>query len=97
MSLSQKELRQRLKNKKVTLTHNEVKQLKKEARAHAVEIASLFDIWILRTKYGFGEKRLKEFMQHRKELVDLFDEGYISLKDIELQLEREVGIKREGE
>lgn len=90
---TKKELRKQLKQKPIKITNEERKRMKKEAVREATEIASLFDLWILRTKYGFGEKRLKSFIEHRKELVEAFEQGYITLKDIEKQLKEEANIQ----
>lgn len=89
---SQKELRRKLRNKPITMTRKEIDRMKLEATEKAVEIAAFTDVWVLRTKYGFGEKRIKEFMQHRRELFDSLEKGYLTLADIEKRLKKEVGI-----
>lgn len=78
---------------KISMTVKELEKVKKNATETAVKITNLFPVWILRTKYGFGEKRLREFMQHYAELLEAYDKGYVSLPDIAQQLDKETGIR----
>lgn len=50
-------------------------------------------VMVLHDKYGFGKKRLPEFMDHVMELYDSFNRGYLTLDDIVECLEKETGIK----
>lgn len=78
---------------KVSMTVKELEQVKRNATNTAVQITHLFPVWVLRTKYGFGEKRLREFMMHYADLLDAFNKDYVSLPDIAQQLEKETGIR----
>ncbi len=82
---------------KITMTVKELEKVKRNATDTAVKITHLFPIWILRTKYGFGEKRLREFMEQYAELLDAFNKDYVSLPDIAKQLEEETGIRLDEE
>ena len=83
----------RLKKKQITLTVKELQTIKDNATQKAVKITLLFPLWVLRTKHGFGEKRLRELMEQYADLLDSYNKGYVSLPDIAKQLEEEVNIK----
>ncbi len=91
-------LTKKQKNKqKISMTARELEQVKRNATNTAVQITHLFPMWVLRTKYGFGEQRLREFMKHYAELLDAFNKDYVSLPDIAQQLEKETGIRLDEE
>lgn len=71
--------------------------MQQKATENAVQITNLFNLWVLRTKYGFGEKRLREFMDNYNDLLDSFNKEYVSLPDIAQQLEKETGIRLEDD
>lgn len=92
--MNQLKLNKKQKNKqKITLTLKELQAVKDNATQKAVKITHLFPLWVLRTKHGFGEKRLREFMEQYADLLDSYNKGYVSLPDIAKQLEEEVNIK----
>ena len=93
MKRSKKQLRRQLKQKPVTITAKEQEKMQRKATNDAVQITNLFNLWVLRTKYGLGPKRLREFMKYYNDLLDSFNRGYISLPDIAQQLEKETGIR----
>ncbi len=78
---------------KVTMTVKELEKVKRNTAKKAVRITHLFPLWVLRTKHGFGEKRLRRFMAEYAELLDAFNKDYVSLPDIAQQLEKETGIR----
>lgn len=93
MKLSKKQ-----RNKqKVTMTVKELEKVKQDATKTAVQITHLFPLWVLRTKHGFGEKRLRRFMAEYADLLDAFNKDYVSLPDIAQQLEKETGIRLDEE
>lgn len=93
MKRTKKQLKNKLKQKPVTITKKEQEKMQRKATSDAVQITNLFNLWVLRTKYGFGPKRLGEFMEYYNDLLDSFNKGYISLPDIAQQLEKETGIR----
>lgn len=88
-----KALRRRLKEKPVTITAAEQAKMQRKATEQAVQITNVFNLWVLRTKYGFGEKRLNEFRGHYSDLLDSFNKDYVSLPDIAQQLYKETGVR----
>lgn len=48
---------------------------------------------ILHDKFGFGEKRLKKFMEHYTDILDSYSKGYVSMQDLNDTLHEETGIK----
>lgn len=89
--------KKQLKNRPVTITAKEREKIHRKATKNAVAITQLFPLWVLRTKYNFGEKRLREFMAHYAELTEAFNKGYVTLPDIAQQLEKETGIRLDEE
>ena len=93
-----KRLSKKQRNKRqVTMTVKELEKVKRNATATAVQITHLFPLWVLRTKYGFGEKRLREFMAHYEDLLDSYNKDHIELADIAQQLDKETGIRLDEE
>lgn len=77
---------------KVTMTVKELEKTKENATKNAVQITQLFPLWVLRNQ-GWGEKRIRRFMDEYDELWDAYNRGYVSLVDIAQQLEKETGIR----
>lgn len=97
MRRNKKKLKRQLQNKKVTVTQKEKDKMQMKATENAVQITNLFNLWVLRTKYGFGPKRLREFKVHYEDLFDSFSRDYVSLPDIAQQLYKETGIRLDEE
>lgn len=64
-----------------------------DATNTAVKITHLFPLWVLRTKFGFGEKRLRRFMAEYADLLDSYNRDYVTLPDIAQQLDKETNIR----
>lgn len=88
-----KAIRRQLKEKPVTITAAERAKMQRKATEQAVQITNVFNLWVLRTKFGFGEKRLNEFREHYSDLLDSFNKDYVSLPDIAQQLYKETGVR----
>lgn len=73
-------------------TMQDIEKTKKQATAKAVDIVTIFPALILRTKYGFGEKRLSEFLGHFKQMVEDYNNGYLDLQDAHQTIKEETGI-----
>ena len=84
-------------NTKVTLTVRQVEQMRKQASNRAIKIMSYFPMWVLRTKFGFGRKRIEQYMQEFNELMDSYTRDYVKLEDIVQALKDEVGVEWEDE
>lgn len=80
-------------NRKVTLTVREINKLKVSATSRAIQITKLFPLMILRDKYGFGGKRLTDFLGHYSNMLDAYNKGYIKLEDIANTIYEETGVK----
>lgn len=91
MSKKQKVIKQ-LKNSKVELTYREIKALEEEMRLEAITIINVLPLMILRDKFGFGEVRLKRYINHMVEAIDDMGDGRFNLLDISDILEEEVNI-----
>lgn len=84
-------------NRKVTLTVRQIEQMRKEASNRSIKIMSYFPMWVLRTKFGFGRKRIERYMKEFNELMDSYTKDYVSLADIVEALKDEVGVEWEDE
>lgn len=86
--------------KTYTLTQNQIDQLKKEATLEATKKAFIiilgFPMLALRDQFGFGKKRLNEFMGKMLDIYDAYEEGYITLEDLHETINKETGVKIAG-
>lgn len=48
---------------------------------------------VLHFKFGFGKKRLDRFLFHYNDLLDSYKRGYVSIEDLNNDLEENTGIK----
>lgn len=48
---------------------------------------------VLHDKYGWGKKRLSDFMNHVLEQYDSFNKNFITLDDLWNTIEKETGVK----
>lgn len=81
-------------NRKVTLSVKQLQDLKKNATKEAVKVTQLFPVWVLRNQ-GWGEKRLKRFLEDYSDLIDSYNRGYLNLEDIATTLDEETGVRIE--
>ena len=85
------------KKKTYVLTWEEIKKYEKRGHDKAMEkafvYASLVPMFVLRDKYGFGEKRLGEFFDELNILTNDINDGYLSLKDIADTITKETGLE----
>lgn len=51
----------------------------------------LLTLTVLHFKFGFGKKRLARFMEHYDDLVDSYARGYVSIDDLNKDLEDHTG------
>jgi len=93
--MNRKKLKRQLLSKPVTLTTKEVEKMKQKATDNAAEIINLFPLLILRDKFGFGKVRIERYLDYYAEMMEAYNAGYFSLKDIEKVLHGELGLKFE--
>lgn len=92
MRRNQKKLRRQLENKPITITQKERDKMQLKATEDAVQIIGAFDVWVLHNQ-GWGEKRLRRFMEERDDLLDSYNKKFVTLPDIARQLYKETGIR----
>lgn len=80
-------------NTQITMTVKEKEKMKKKAIADALQIITLFPLLALRDEFGFGEKRLKRFMDRMHNDIDAYEKGYLDLADVATTLKKEVNIE----
>lgn len=71
------------------------KDMQKKAADFAMQMTIGFSLLALRDEFGFGAKRLDQFIEKVKELVDYYSEEYFELEDMVKIVEEETGIKVE--
>lgn len=81
------------RNQKITITVKELEKIKENATIKAIDITSYFPAWVLRTKFGFGSKRIARFMSEYADLLDSYNKGYVNVTDIAQALRDEVGVE----
>lgn len=79
-------------NRKVTMRFRDIQKLKQEATATAVQITNLFPLIVLRDEFGFGKVRLERYMEKYNEVIEAYNEDYITLEDVAETIEQETGI-----
>lgn len=89
------------KDKKKVATYNltweQIEDIKLKATSEAMDFAfkqmMLLPLMVLRDKYGYGAKRLEEFIDNVADMLDSYNRGYLDLGDIEQTLKEETGIE----
>lgn len=71
----------------------EIEKMKKSAIADAIQIVTLFPLLALRDEFGFGEKRLKRFMDRMQNDIEAYEKDYIDLADVARVLKEEANIE----
>lgn len=88
---------QESRNATYTLRNEDVTRIKQDAAQEAVDKAFVLMLGlpmiVLRDKYGWGKKRLSDFMNHVLEQYDSFNKNFISLDDLWNTIEKETGVK----
>lgn len=96
----QKQVLEKAKKEKTpvyNLTWEQIEQLKKDAAKEAIgqviELTLGLPAMVLKDKYGFGKKRLPEFLDHVVDLYESYEMGYLTLQDVRDALWEEGGYK----
>lgn len=66
-----------------------------EGQQEALNIVNMIPLIVLRDKYGFGKKRMTEYINYYLETIEAYNEDYLKLEDIVKVLKEEVGIDLE--
>lgn len=86
-------------NRQITMTLKEQRQrdkrLEERAIQNALSVLGLIPLLALRDEFGFGEKRLRKYIQKYNDILDAQTKEYLTLVDIAETLEKEVNITRE--
>lgn len=88
---------QESRNATYTLRNEDVTRIKQDAAQEAIDKAFVLMLGlpmiVLRDKYGWGKKRLSDFMNHVLEQYDSFNKNFIALDDLWNTIEKETGVK----
>lgn len=66
--------------------------LKEEMGTQAIRVVIFVSLLILRDKWGFGKKRLQDFMYEFAEQVECLKKEYVSLEDMIAAIKEETGL-----
>ena len=92
-----KKKKEKKKVARYNLTWNQIEDIKRKATSEAMDFAfkqmMLLPLMVLRDKYGYGAKRLEEFIDNVADMLDSYNRGYLDLNDIEQTLKEETGIE----
>lgn len=84
-------------NATYTLRNEDVTRIKQDAAQEAIDKAFVLMLGlpmiVLHDKYGWGKKRLSDFMDYVLELYDSFEKDYVTLDDLWDTIEKETGVK----
>lgn len=88
---------QESRNATYTLRNEDVTRIKQDAAQEAIDKAFVLMLGlpmiVLHDKYGWGKKRLSDFMDYVLELYDSFEKDYVTLDDLWDTIEKETGVK----
>lgn len=83
-------------NRKINISLKDQRKRERKARAKgmhdAQKIVDLFPLLVLRDEYGFGKKRMTDYINSYREKIAAYNEGYLTLEDIIEVLEEEVNL-----
>ena len=57
------------------------------------QTAVLLTLTVLHNKFGFGATRLERFIDYYQDLLDSYNRGYVSMQDLNTDLQEMTGIK----
>ena len=84
-------------NATYTLRNEDVNRIKRDAAREAIDKAFVLMLGlpmiVLHDKYGWGKKRLSDFMDHVLDQYDSFNKDFITLDDLWKTIEKETGVK----
>ena len=88
---------QESRNATYTLRNEDVTRIKQDAAQEAIDKAFVLMLGlpmiVLHDKYGWGNKRLSDFIDHVLEQYDSFNKNFIALDDLWNTIEKETGVK----
>lgn len=79
-------------NQPIELTPKQIKKAKDDATLQAVNITNILPLKVLRDEFGFGKKRLQQYIDALNYQIEAFNQGYVSLKDIVDMINEETGL-----
>lgn len=87
------ELMNREQRRSKNKTHYLRPILKKYKAEDIIATTMYIPMLVLRDKYGFGRKRLGDFLEEIIDQMKFIEEGYVTTKDMMKVIEEETGIK----
>ena len=90
--MKHKHLKKQLMHKPIELSPKQIQKMKDDATMQAVNITNILPLLVLRDEFGFGKKRLQQYIDALNRQLDAFNGGHISLKDVVGTINAETGL-----
>lgn len=79
-----------------TISQKELNELKKNISDNAIVSITAMSAYVLRWKFGFGDKRINRFKDYVNDLADSIVRNYLTVDDILEELKNDYGIDLNG-
>lgn len=79
-----------------TIRQKELDELKKNISDNAIVSITAMSAYVLRWKFGFGDKRINRFKDYVNDLADSIVRDYLTVDDILEELKNDYGIDLSG-
>lgn len=79
-----------------TIRQKELDELKKNISDNAIVSITAMSAYVLRWKFGFGDKRINRFKDYVNDLADSIVRDYLTVDDILQELKNDYGIDLSG-
>lgn len=79
-----------------TISQKELNELKKNISDNAIVSIAAMSAYVLRWKFGFGDKRINRFKDYVNDLADSIVRDYLTVDDILEELKNDYGIDLSG-
>ena len=78
---------------RISLTGREIEKLRKDAIHTTMQIMRVMPMLALRDEFGFGKVRMERYVEKLDSIVQAYNEGRISIRDVAKTLEAEIGVE----
>ena len=80
------------RNQQIMMTPKQIEKIRKDTIKDTLKLMRLFPLLALRDRFGFGEVRLRRYMEKFDDLIDSYNKDYIDLVDVAKVMKEEGGI-----
>ena len=80
------------RNQQITMTPKQIERMKRDVIRDTLRVMKVFPLLALRDTFGFGEVRLRRYMDKFDDILDSYNKDYIDLVDVAKTIKDEVNI-----